>query len=867
MSQPRRCPKCAAELPADAPGGICPKCLMLAGLASEQDAGSNPEMKPTTHTSGFAPPAPEELAKHFPQLEILELLGRGGMGAVYKARQPGLDRLVAVKILPPEVGTDPDFAERFKREARALAKLSHQNIVSVFDFGQADGLYYFIMEYVDGANLRHLMETGEIKPEEALAIVPQICDALQFAHDEGIVHRDIKPENILVDKQGRVKIADFGLAKLLGKAPDEITLTGTHQAMGTLHYVAPEQMRGAASVDHRADIYSLGVVFYEMLTGQLPIGRFEPPSKKVQVDVRLDEIVLRSLESEPHRRYQQVSEVKTDVEAITRSTPPPESAAAGVFSETNLDRGHLLVQGPADALMVVAGVALLTAIGVAAWLTLVGNPLLVAQNTKSTLQRLAATDVVYAVFILTAGLLMRRLRARMLAMLCVTIMGVAVPGMFALNVIMEWGRFPQWPVLIPQWLGVPIAVWATLTLFRQNVRAAFQAAPQHRKREGQSDDIAESEPRFSRKAILGAVWAAFFFVAILPMVFVTGGQSVPIHTTDSQSTLAERETQPVAEPADDGPQWWQWVLIFTLLPLGATAPFGTTILGAVSVSEIRHSRERLIGLPLALADVLLFPLLLLDALICFACYTPAATNRFIDEFVPIAIIVGLLISVVVDFLIVRWAWRRVASKKVQVDVRLDEVVLRSLESEPDRRYQQVSEVKTEVEAIALDKLPTTRLPKASDRVMFRFLTRLNLLLSSVWGAILVAADWGYVTGADWYFEKEMPYRGLEMLFWMLSFWLVCSSASWWYLLAKQPDTPRSFADFCRLTGTPDRRMRRIWKPGLIYAAVWILAVVISWSYGDTAQLVCGTLGFILLPFVCMAILRWVYKERFRSEKR
>jgi len=220
------------------------------------------------------------------------------MGAVYKARQPKLDRHVALKILPPEVGKDPAFAERFMREARALAMLNHASIVAVYDFGEADGLYYFVMEYVDGANLRQTIETGGLTPPEALAIVPQICDALQFAHDEGVVHRDIKPENILIDKRGRVKIADFGLAKLLGVDADDsaaekaFTLTGTHQVMGTLHYMAPEQMQGSSAVDHRADIYSLGVVFYEMLTGELPIGRFEPPSKKVRIDVRLDEVVL-----------------------------------------------------------------------------------------------------------------------------------------------------------------------------------------------------------------------------------------------------------------------------------------------------------------------------------------------------------------------------------------------------------------------------------------------------------------------------------------------------------------------------------------------------------------------------------------------
>jgi serine/threonine protein kinase len=135
MTETKTCPKCGTALPENAPAGICPKCLMQAGLASERDAESSPRLNPTTHASGFVPPEPEDLAKHFPQLEILEQLGKGGMGAVYKARQPGLDRLAAVKILPPEVGADPAFAERFTREARALAKLSHQNIVSVFDSG------------------------------------------------------------------------------------------------------------------------------------------------------------------------------------------------------------------------------------------------------------------------------------------------------------------------------------------------------------------------------------------------------------------------------------------------------------------------------------------------------------------------------------------------------------------------------------------------------------------------------------------------------------------------------------------------------------------------------------------------------------
>ena len=147
------------------------------------------------------------------------------MGAVYKARQKNLDRIVALKVIPPEAAKDPAFAERFTREARALARLNHPNIVTVYDFGQAGDVYYLLMEYVDGVNLRHALQASRLQPHEALAIVPQICDALQYAHDQGVVHRDIKPENILLDRSGRVKIADFGLAKLLGKGPDDFTLT------------------------------------------------------------------------------------------------------------------------------------------------------------------------------------------------------------------------------------------------------------------------------------------------------------------------------------------------------------------------------------------------------------------------------------------------------------------------------------------------------------------------------------------------------------------------------------------------------------------------------------------------------------------
>ncbi|MEL7497767.1 MAG: serine/threonine-protein kinase [Planctomycetota bacterium] len=268
----------------------------------------------------FEPPSIDQVAKQFPSLEIISLLGAGGMGAVYKARQKGLDRLVALKILPEEFGHDVKFALRFTREARTLARLNHPNIVSVHEFGNANDVYYFLMEYVDGSTLRDVVRMGQLSPEHALTIVPHLCDALQYAHDHGVIHRDIKPENILMAKDGSVKIADFGLSRIVGNEHQSHSLTQTHQVLGTPRYMAPEQFEGSHGVDHRADIYSLGVVFYEMLTGELPIGRFEVPSQKVKIDVRLDEVVLRTLEKEPQRRYQAASEIKSDLKSISSTS-------------------------------------------------------------------------------------------------------------------------------------------------------------------------------------------------------------------------------------------------------------------------------------------------------------------------------------------------------------------------------------------------------------------------------------------------------------------------------------------------------------------------------------------------------------------
>jgi hypothetical protein len=362
METQKICPNCQKPLPPDVPLGLCPECLIKSGFPT----GTEPAAAGAAAGERFVPPPVEEIARLFPQLEILAFIGKGGMGAVYKARQPALDRFVALKVLPPAVAGDPGFAERFNREARALARLNHPNIVAIHDFGcirsrrgdeaeatstgtvppphvggyesKPEGLFYLVMEFVDGANLREVEHAGRLSPEQALAIVPQICEALQFAHNEGIVHRDIKPENLLMDKKGRVKITDFGIAKIVGATAGKASLTGIKDVVGTPHYMAPEQIEKPLTVDHRADIYSLGVVFYEMLTGELPLGKFQPPSKKVQIDVRLDEVVLQALEKEPEHRYQHASQVKTAVETIA-GTPPPTAGFVAHASAASLPSG------------------------------------------------------------------------------------------------------------------------------------------------------------------------------------------------------------------------------------------------------------------------------------------------------------------------------------------------------------------------------------------------------------------------------------------------------------------------------------------------------------------------------------------------
>ncbi len=315
------------------PENDAPEPSLLAGVTADELFARG--MQSVRMTGGgsvqnWEPPTVSEAARLFPNYQVVDVLGRGGMGAVYKAVQTALDRVVAIKLLPLEISIDRDFADRFVREARTMAKLNHPNIVSVYDFGTtSEGHLYFVMEFVEGTTLHHLIKSTGLKPGQALELIVSICEALHYAHAEGVVHRDIKPANVLVDTKGRVKVADFGLARVESPTAEQWGQTMTGMVLGTPDYMAPEQKSGAR-VDHRADIYSLGVMLYEMLCGQVPQGIFDPPSQRVQVDERIDQVVIRAMQQEPDRRYLNTAEMKCEVENI-RLTPLPKvvNAAGG----------------------------------------------------------------------------------------------------------------------------------------------------------------------------------------------------------------------------------------------------------------------------------------------------------------------------------------------------------------------------------------------------------------------------------------------------------------------------------------------------------------------------------------------------------
>ena len=306
--------------------GLCPRCLLEQGLAKRALVVRHP----------FTPPPFESLAKSIHGVELIEMIGQGGMGAVYKGRQYLLNRLVAVKVLPSMGADGGSIAVRFEQEARVLARLSHPNIVAIHAYGLvgasgsiatdvpsskkvsdyvlAGALPYFTMDYVEGGTVRQMLKGKRLDPRKAISLFLQVCEGLQHAHERGVVHRDIKPENILVDGHGQAKIADFGIARLGGEFEARNRQTVESQWLGTPHYMAPEQLERSHNVDHRADIYSAGVLLYEMLTGELPLGRFPAPSRIAKTIRQLDGVILKALDKRPSRRFQDMKQFKLAIE-------------------------------------------------------------------------------------------------------------------------------------------------------------------------------------------------------------------------------------------------------------------------------------------------------------------------------------------------------------------------------------------------------------------------------------------------------------------------------------------------------------------------------------------------------------------------
>lgn len=266
----------------------------------------------------WQPPRPEELQEMLPGYKIEKLVGRGGMGAVYRGVQTTLDRKVAIKILPPGLGEhDPAFVERFLNEARLMAKLAHPNVVTIYDSGETkDGQLYYVMELMDGTDVARLIsEKGRLPVEQARAICLRVCDALAAAHELGIVHRDIKPANVLVSTKNVVKVGDFGLARL---EDVHSGLTRTGYMVGTPDFLAPEAMTPGVELDGRADLYAVGVMLYQMLTGTLPRGAFKPASVLVPgLDRHFDSVISRAMQTKPDDRYASAAQMRHDLEQLS----------------------------------------------------------------------------------------------------------------------------------------------------------------------------------------------------------------------------------------------------------------------------------------------------------------------------------------------------------------------------------------------------------------------------------------------------------------------------------------------------------------------------------------------------------------------
>ncbi|MFT5883419.1 MAG: serine/threonine protein kinase, partial [Crocinitomicaceae bacterium] len=302
-------------------------------------------------SQGFQPPTPEELNHFFPAYEVTDFIAQGGMGAVFRATQISLDRPVAIKILPHEMGLDPEFSSSFETEAKAMAMLNHPNLVKVFDFGNIEGILYIVMELAPGRSLFDSVHGKSVEMSEASRLISDMCRGLEHAHNAGLIHRDIKPANVLVDDSARPKIVDFGLARPLSNTHTGGTIYGTKG------YTAPEVLTDPRNIDQRADIFSVGAMLYELLTGQMPPDPYVPASSLSDSDTAFDTIILKAIHPQRSLRYSNAGEMADELDELAARLEQVSSQPAGLQvvtrpvqrSSSSLPHTRIQVKQPSSA--------------------------------------------------------------------------------------------------------------------------------------------------------------------------------------------------------------------------------------------------------------------------------------------------------------------------------------------------------------------------------------------------------------------------------------------------------------------------------------------------------------------------------------